>query len=121
VTGDMAFFYDRNAFWHNYPISNLRIILLNNHAGGIFRLIDGPANQPELEEFFETKQTLDGRSLANEFGFGYHMASDIESLKTGLRDFYSHSTIPKILEIQSESPKNAEILKWVKSKANGIK
>ena len=121
VTGDMAFFYDRNAFWHNYPISNLRIILLNNHAGGIFRLIDGPAKQPELEEFFETKQTLDGRSLANEFGFGYHQASDIESLKTGLRDFYSQSTVPKILEIQSESPKNAEILKWVKSKTIGIK
>ncbi len=120
VTGDMAFFYDRNAFWHNYPISNLRIILLNNHAGGIFRLIDGPAKQPELEEFFETKQKLDGRSLANEFGFGYHMASDIESLKTGLRDFYSQSTVPKILEIQSESPKNAKILKWVKSKTIGI-
>src|SRR5690606_17399659 len=39
VTGDMAFFYDRNAFWHKYSLPNLRIILLNNHAGGIFRLI----------------------------------------------------------------------------------
>lgn len=116
VTGDMAFFYDRNAFWHNYPISNLRIILLNNHAGGIFRLIEGPAKQPELEEYFETSQMLDGRSLANEFGFGYHLALDAESLNIGLQDFYSKSTVPKILEIQSESPKNAEILKWIKSK-----
>ncbi|MCH6236700.1 2-succinyl-5-enolpyruvyl-6-hydroxy-3-cyclohexene-1-carboxylic-acid synthase [Cognataquiflexum rubidum] len=116
VTGDMAFFYDRNAFWHNYPTSHLRIILLNNHAGGIFRLIEGPAKQPELEEYFETSQKLDGRSLANEFGFGYHLASDAESLKIGLQDFYSPSTVPKILEIQSESPKNAEILKWIKSK-----
>lgn len=116
VTGDMAFFYDRNAFWHNYPISNLRIILLNNHAGGIFRLIEGPAKQPELEEYFETSQKLDGRSLANEFGFGYHLALDAESLNIGLQDFYSKSTVPKILEIQSESPKNAEILKWIKSK-----
>lgn len=116
ITGDMAFFYDRNSFWHNYPISNLRIILLNNHAGGIFRLIEGPAKQPELEEYFETSQKLDGRSLANEFGFGYHLALDMESLNNGLRDFYSKSTFPKILEIQSESPKNAEILKWVKSK-----
>lgn len=116
VTGDMAFFYDRNAFWHNYPISYLRIILLNNHAGGIFRLIEGPAKQPELEEYFETSQKLDGRSLANEFGFGYHLALDAESLNIGLLDFYSKSTVPKILEIQSESPKNAEILKWIKSK-----
>jgi len=28
VTGDLAFFYDRNAFWHNYTMPNLRIILL---------------------------------------------------------------------------------------------
>ncbi|HSF52485.1 MAG TPA: 2-succinyl-5-enolpyruvyl-6-hydroxy-3-cyclohexene-1-carboxylic-acid synthase, partial [Algoriphagus sp.] len=53
ITGDMAFFYDRNAFWHNYGMANLRIVILNNHSGGIFRLIDGPAKQPELEEFFE--------------------------------------------------------------------
>jgi 2-succinyl-5-enolpyruvyl-6-hydroxy-3-cyclohexene-1-carboxylate synthase len=116
----MAFFYDRNAFWHNYPIPNLRIILLNNHAGGIFRLIDGPAKQPELEEYFETRQMLDGSHLANEFGFVYHLALDMESLKMGLADFYSKSTFPKILEIRSESPKNAEILKWVKSKINEI-
>jgi 2-succinyl-5-enolpyruvyl-6-hydroxy-3-cyclohexene-1-carboxylate synthase len=116
VTGDMAFFYDRNAFWHNYPISNLRIILLNNHAGGIFRLIEGPAKQPELEEYFETSQKLDGRNMANEFGFGYHLALDAESLNIGLQDFYSKSTVPKILEIQSQSLKNAEILKWIKSK-----
>ncbi|MCL6258305.1 2-succinyl-5-enolpyruvyl-6-hydroxy-3-cyclohexene-1-carboxylic-acid synthase [Aquiflexum sp. TKW24L] len=116
VTGDMAFFYDRNAFWHKYQIPNLRIIMLNNHAGGIFRLIEGPAKQPELEEYFETSQKLDGKSLANEFGFGYHLAMDAESIKIGLNDFYSKSTVSQILEIQSESPKNAEILKWVKSK-----
>ncbi|MCH6199942.1 2-succinyl-5-enolpyruvyl-6-hydroxy-3-cyclohexene-1-carboxylic-acid synthase [Aquiflexum sp. LQ15W] len=120
ITGDMAFFYDRNAFWHNYPISNVRIILLNNHAGGIFRLIEGPAKQPELEEYFETSQKLDGKSLANEFGFDYQLALDAESLNIGLQDFYSKSTVPKILEIQSESPKNAEILKWVKFKINEL-
>lgn len=119
VTGDMAFFYDRNAFWHNYPMPNLRIILLNNHAGGIFRLIDGSARQPELDEFFETSQKLDGKGLADEFGFGYHFATDQESIKTGLDDFYSNSAFPKILEIQSESPKNAEILKQIKSKIAG--
>ncbi|MCR9013720.1 2-succinyl-5-enolpyruvyl-6-hydroxy-3-cyclohexene-1-carboxylic-acid synthase [Aquiflexum gelatinilyticum] len=120
VTGDMAFFYDRNAFWHNYRISNLRIILLNNHAGGIFRLIEGPSKQPELEEYFETNQKLDGKSLAHEFGFGYHISTNMESLKIGLVDFYTKSDSPKILEIQSESSKNAEILKWVKSKINEL-
>ena len=116
VTGDMAFFYDRNAFWHNYTIPNLRIILLNNHAGGIFRLIDGPANQPELEEFFETKQKLTAEHLATEFGFFYSKVVNQEELEASLQDFYKDSLHPKILEIETSSPENAEILKSVKEK-----
>lgn len=115
VTGDLAFFYDRNAFWHNYSTANLRIILLNNHAGGIFRLIDGPSKQPELEEYFETSQKLNASSLAKEFGFHYHLAEDETSLEEGLKDFYQKSTQTKILEIKSESPKNSEILKKLKA------
>lgn len=116
ITGDMAFFYDRNAFWHNYTIPNLRIILLNNHAGGIFRLIDGPKNQPELEEYFETKQKLNAQHLATEFGFFYSKVVNQEELEASLTDFYSDSIHPKILEIETSSPKNAEILKLVKEK-----
>ncbi|MFC5625087.1 2-succinyl-5-enolpyruvyl-6-hydroxy-3-cyclohexene-1-carboxylic-acid synthase [Algoriphagus winogradskyi] len=116
ITGDMAFFYDRNAFWHNYSMPNLRIILLNNHAGGIFRLIDGPSNQPELEEFFETKQRLSAQHLATEFGFFYSKVVNQEELEASLQDFYEDSIHPKILEIETSSPKNAEILKLVKEK-----
>lgn len=118
ITGDMAFFYDRNAFWHNYQMNNLRIILLNNHAGGIFRLIDGPAKQPELEEYFETHQRLSAGYLAKDFGFEYHLATDQLSLEAGLKSFYEKSTKPKILEIQSESTKNAKILRELKAEIN---
>jgi 2-succinyl-5-enolpyruvyl-6-hydroxy-3-cyclohexene-1-carboxylate synthase len=120
ITGDMAFFYDRNAFWHNYSTPNLRIIILNNHAGGIFRLIDGPAKQPELEEFFETKQQLSANHLAEEFGFFYIKVKNQEELESALLDFYEPSIRPKILEIESSSPKNAEILKKVKSKISEV-
>ncbi len=118
ISGDMAFFYDRNAFWHNYPMNNLRIILLNNHAGGIFRLIDGPAKQPELEEFFETKQGLNAENLAKDFEFEYHIVENEQSLENVLENFYEASIHPKILEIKTDSPKNAEILKWVKEKVS---
>lgn len=117
ITGDMAFFYDRNAFWHNYSLPNLRIILLNNHAGGIFRLIKGPAAQPELEEFFETTQRLDAKLLAQEYGFEYHRAEGEDSLKGILQEFFQQSIEPKLLEIHSESEVNAEILKQIKASA----
>jgi len=114
ITGDMAFFYDRNAFWHNYPLANLRIILLNNHAGGIFRLIDGPAKQPELEEFFETQQALTAAHLAAEYGFGYDLVRNAQDLDQALATFFEESAAPKILEIESESAQNEAILKSVK-------
>jgi 2-succinyl-5-enolpyruvyl-6-hydroxy-3-cyclohexene-1-carboxylate synthase len=116
ITGDMAFFYDRNAFWHNYSTPNLRIVILNNHAGGIFRLIDGPSKQPELEEYFETKQMLSANHLAEEFGFFYIKVKNQQELESALIDFYEPSIHPKILEIETSSPKNAEILKQVKEK-----
>ena len=114
LTGDMAFFYDRNAFWHNYPMPNLRVIVLNNQGGGIFRLIDGPARQPELEEFFETKQALSAKSLAEEYGFGYASVMTSEQLESALLKFYEPSLQPKIIEIISNSPRNAAILKKIK-------
>ena len=116
LTGDMAFFYDRNAFWHKYPMPNMRVIVLNNHAGGIFRLIDGPAKQPELEEFFETSQALNAAHLAAEHGFGYQLVTHANELDQALASFFEESAAPKILEIESVSATNAAILRAVKEK-----
>jgi len=52
ITGDVAFFYDRNAFWNNYNKQNLRVVILNNHGGAIFGIIDGPGTTPEADEYF---------------------------------------------------------------------
>lgn len=114
ITGDMAFFYDRNAFWHRYNLPNLRIVVLNNQAGGIFRIIDGPNSLPELEEYFETRQCLNGKHLASEFGFEYLSVDSEEQLNTSLDHFYNKSVNPKILEIFTDSKSNAEIFKQVK-------
>lgn len=120
ITGDMAFFYDRNAFWHKYGLPNLRIILLNNHAGGIFRLIDGPSQLPELEEFFEIRQTLHAGYLAQEHGFEYFHAENESRLKEILPTFFHQSVKAKILEISSDSKQNAGILTSIKSEVKKL-
>jgi 2-succinyl-5-enolpyruvyl-6-hydroxy-3-cyclohexene-1-carboxylate synthase len=107
LTGDMAFFYDRNGLWHNYLPQNLRIVILNNHAGGIFRLIDGPKQQPELEEFFETKQALDAANTAKDFGMNYTACSSLEDLEQALPAFFSLNSGAGILEIFTDSKSNA--------------
>ncbi|MDX5418930.1 MAG: 2-succinyl-5-enolpyruvyl-6-hydroxy-3-cyclohexene-1-carboxylic-acid synthase [Hymenobacteraceae bacterium] len=107
ITGDMAFFYDRNGLWHNYLPANLRIVIINNHAGGIFRLIDGPRRQPELEEFFETRQALDARNTAEDFGLSYTSCSSLEKLEEILPDFLKPNAGAGILEIFTDSKINA--------------
>ncbi|MCE7990631.1 MAG: 2-succinyl-5-enolpyruvyl-6-hydroxy-3-cyclohexene-1-carboxylic-acid synthase [Roseivirga sp.] len=115
ITGDMAFFYDRNAFWHNYPIHNLRIVLLNNHAGGIFRMIKGPSDQPELAEYFETEQLLTAENTAKDFGMEYKKVGDREELGKALADFYQPGPTAKILEVETDSAQNTAIFKAYKA------
>lgn len=102
ITGDLAFFYDRNAFWHNYALTNLRIVVINNQGGVIFNLIDGPGNIPEQGEYFITNQKLSAHHLANEFGFDYVKIEEAKRLKTALKDFLKFDGKTKIMEVCSD-------------------
>ena len=107
LTGDVAFFYDRNAFWHNYPTPNLRVVLFNNHGGGIFRIIDGPRQQPELDEFFETRQLLTAENTARDFNLRYFPVSSYAELEAALPVFFAAETGAAILEVFTDSKTNA--------------
>lgn len=119
ITGDMAFFYDRNAFWNNYLPQNLRILVLNNHAGGIFRLIKGPGEQPELEEYFETRQPLKADATAKEFGLEYFHCQSQSEYQQALPQFLSLEGGPKLLELESSSKTNAALLSQYKQAIHG--
>lgn len=114
ITGDVAFFYDRNAFWHKYPYPNLKIILLNNQGGSIFRMIKGPSQQAELEEFFETEQRLDAKSLCSEFGIAHFSAHNLESFET-IKDKFLKYPQSAILEIKTEAKINQKIFEDFKN------
>jgi 2-succinyl-5-enolpyruvyl-6-hydroxy-3-cyclohexene-1-carboxylate synthase len=103
ITGDMAFFYDRNAFWHNYPLPNLRIIILNNHGGAIFGMIDGPQGLKETDEFFITRQSNNASALATEYGFEYKCVSTNTDAANELDKFFSAGESTRILEFDSTS------------------
>jgi 2-succinyl-5-enolpyruvyl-6-hydroxy-3-cyclohexene-1-carboxylate synthase len=102
VTGDLAFFYDRNAFWHNYKMPNFHIILVNNQGGAIFGMIDGPGNLPESEEYFVTRQKLTAKNLAEEFNFEYIALDSPKKIKNSLKDIFDFLGTTKILEIKSD-------------------
>jgi 2-succinyl-5-enolpyruvyl-6-hydroxy-3-cyclohexene-1-carboxylate synthase len=116
VTGDLAFFYDRNAFWHNYPLENLRILLLNNHGGLIFDILEGPSSTPEASDYFITRQKLNAQKLCEEFGFTYLKADHPRKLKNLFKDYLTFDSGPKILELETSAEVNKDILERVKSK-----
>jgi len=121
LTGDLAFFYDRNAFWHNYPLPNLRIVLLNNHGGGIFRMIDGPSRQPELEDYFVTHQALEADNTARDFGINYqkvslHSQREVDQFREILPDFMSRdNNHVRLLEIITDAALNTRVFRQYKT------
>ncbi len=116
LIGDVSFFYDSNAFWNDLPKHTLRIVLLNNNGGGIFRMLDGSSTLPELETWLETKHQRNAALFCQEFGLEYSHVTNSETLDEALQYFWQTSEQPKLLEIKTDSKINSEIFKLYKSK-----
>src|ERR1035437_3675782 len=110
IVGDMAFFYDTNGLWHHHVPANLRIILINNGGGGIFRIIEGPSNMPELEEYFETRHSFNAKNVAATFGLDRKSCSSFNELEELLPLLNVEKAKASILEIFTPYEENAEVL-----------
>ncbi len=117
ITGDLAFFYDRNALWHNHVPANLRIVILNNRGGGIFKLIDGPNNltPDELETYFFTPQPLTARHTAADHNCAYFYCNSAADLAQQLPKFFSPGPRAAILEIETDSTINTQVFQKFKA------
>ncbi len=109
ISGDISFFYDSNAFWNDH-LKNLKVIVINNGGGGIFRIIDQPENIKDTELLFETRHQRKAEGIAKAFGVRYLSAKDENSLEKSVKQLYSDN-LPTILEIFTPTEKNALILK----------
>ncbi len=111
ITGDLAFFYDSNGLWQEQLPDNLRIILINNGGGNIFRIIPGPEKTGILEKFFEAKHEMSGKAYAKMFELKYSSASNEADLKDHLKSFWKNSKQPKLLEVFTDGEISAEVLR----------
>ena len=110
ITGDISFFYDSNALWNNYLPKNLKIIVINNGGGGIFRILPGHEETSTFNTFFETSHCLSAEHLAKMYRLKYLMASDEISLEKNLRKLFSSNEAPTILEVFTPTKENDKIL-----------
>ncbi len=110
ITGDLAFFYDSNALWHHHLSDNLKIIMINNEGGNIFRYVNGPNKTSHLEKHFEASHLTKARGLADTHGIDYYEAKDEQSLRAGLEALFD-STHTALLEVHTPREANIPILK----------
>ena len=110
ITGDLSFFYDSNALWNNYIPTDVRIIIINNSGGGIFKIIAGPKKSTALK-YFETPHCLTAEHLCVMFGFEYSTAHNLKTLAEEVVGFYDKSDKPKVLEVFTPSDLNDLVLK----------
>ena len=110
LTGDVAFFYDRNGLWHPHLPNHLRVVVLNNGGGSIFRQLDGSGRQPELERLFETRHNGSARRTALDAGMAYFEARDAAQLQALLADFFQEKPAPALLEIFTDPVHTAAVM-----------
>lgn len=117
ITGDIAFFYDINGLWQNELSSALKIILINNGGGSIFKIIDGPSQTNALEEVFESRHRQKAVHLAAHFGLAYHEVSHPDRVDAGLQWLYGESG-PALLEFDTTGCENEH---WLKEMFKNLK
>ena len=110
ILGELSFFYDSNALWNHHFPQNLRMIVLNNGGGNIFRLIGGPRQSPALSEHFVAQHNLKAEGLANAFGMNYLKAENQEELLKALNTIFAPGfSGPVILEVLTDGEISAEV------------
>lgn len=110
VTGDIAFLYDINGLWHQEDISRLRIIVINNGGGNIFRIIEGPSSTDALETVFEARHHQNAAHLAAHFGLAYQAVDSAKALDDALTWIYEGEQC-RIVEVFTRDIASDEVLK----------
>lgn len=109
ITGDLSFSYDVGSLGMQDIPDRLKIVVIDNQGGGIFRFIKSTSSLDELEQYFCADPKIPVEKLADAYGWCYYEAGDIEDLKKNWRSFLS-SQEKSILKIKTDGKKGASIL-----------
>jgi 2-succinyl-5-enolpyruvyl-6-hydroxy-3-cyclohexene-1-carboxylate synthase len=111
IVGDLSFVYDSNALWNkNFP-ENLKIVILNDGGGGIFRLLDGPDSMEFFEEFSVTHHPVSLELLSQSFGRNFLRVEGMDRLDEQLESLFSGGGSLSVLEVDTTSAENSRIFK----------
>ena len=108
VIGDLSFFYDQNALWNSSLRGNLRILLLNNGGGAIFRQLQGLENSGARDSVVAAAHNTMAQGICTQNDIGYIKAQNMESMKMGmLRMLTTTTQRPMVLEVVTNADDDA--------------
>ena len=100
VIGDLRFFYDQNALWNSNLRGNLRIILLNNRGGGIFRQLPGLSDSPAADDLVMASHENTAQGICTQNDIGYMSAKNMDEMQIGIVTLLTReSERPMLLEV----------------------
>jgi 2-succinyl-5-enolpyruvyl-6-hydroxy-3-cyclohexene-1-carboxylate synthase len=106
LIGDVAMLYDANGLLVKPMPSNLRIVVINNGGGNIFRWLPGPAEVGLLEDYFEAGTGRSFESVAALHGLEYLRAADGQECAAAMEQLRTLGR-PGVLEVVTDGEVSA--------------
>lgn len=111
ITGDMSFSYDLGALGSGLADHRLKVIVLDNGGGDIFRFIKATKELEIREHYLCADPQIPVEMLAATYNWAYFHASDEYTLKNELEEFFLDGLRPAVLHIDTRKGcSNSEIL-----------
>ncbi|MCM1377230.1 MAG: 2-succinyl-5-enolpyruvyl-6-hydroxy-3-cyclohexene-1-carboxylic-acid synthase [Clostridium sp.] len=114
LSGDMSFAYDLGAIGSRLADGRLRVVVVNNGGGGIFRFINTTSKLPQLKEYFCADPEVPIKVLSSAYGWEYYSAENADQLEKTIGRFMQfgrREDSPRILEIKTPPEESAETLR----------
>jgi 2-succinyl-5-enolpyruvyl-6-hydroxy-3-cyclohexene-1-carboxylate synthase len=116
IIGDISFFYDSNALFINPLPKNLKVIIINNSGGNIFRVIDGEKDEHLMQNYFEAAHNCNASNIAQMHQILYYNVSEKKILVKTLEDFLLLKDKCAILECTTDNLGSASFFKKLVNK-----
>lgn len=110
ISGDMSFQYDLGALASQLLTPRLKIVVMMNSGGAIFRFIASTRNLPELERNFAVGTRLPLKQLCEGWGIAYFEAESREALRRNWARFAGESERPALLAVKTSGELSARVL-----------
>jgi 2-succinyl-5-enolpyruvyl-6-hydroxy-3-cyclohexene-1-carboxylate synthase len=99
VIGDLSFFYDMNALWNVMLPSNLRVLLVNNGGGEIFRMLPGLEKSEHRDRYVMAEHRVRAEGWARDAGCRYIRVEEAEQFEQAMEHLLSASDRCVVVEV----------------------